>query len=68
MSLARQEWPDTTAFQDPEIVSRIRKAHHVGLVVASPEQDRVAALLSDYVERFQRDFHASAPPPQRPLD
>jgi hypothetical protein len=68
LSLARQEWPDTRGYQDPEIVSRIRKAHHVGLIVASPDAGRVATLLDDYVLRFQDDFHASAPPPERPLD
>jgi biotin carboxylase len=68
LSLARQEWPDTREYQDPEIVGRIRKAHHAGLVVASEQPGRVAALLDDYVARFQADFHASAPPPERPLD
>jgi hypothetical protein len=68
LSLARQEWPDTAGYADPEIVSRIRKAHHAGLIVSSPRPERVAALLDGYVERFRADFHASAPPPERPLD
>jgi hypothetical protein len=68
LSLARQEWPDTSGYQDREIVGRIRKGHHAGLVVASPDAERVASLLDDYVRRFQADFHASAPPPERPLD
>jgi biotin carboxylase len=68
LSLARQEWPDTSGYQDPEIVSRIRKAHHAGLVVASADPGRVAVLLDQYAERFGSDFHASAPPPERPLD
>ena len=68
LSLARQEWPDTAAYADPEIVTRIRKAHHAGLIVASPDHDRVARLLEDYTTRFYGDFHASAPPPERPLE
>jgi hypothetical protein len=68
LSLARQEWPDTGAYQDPEVVSRIRKSHHAGLIVSSPRPERVSALLDEYVERFRSDFHASAPPPERPLD
>jgi hypothetical protein len=68
LSLARQEWPDTSAYQDPEIVCRIRRSHHAGLIVSSPRPERVAAMLDDYVERFKIDFHASAPPPERPLD
>ncbi|HYX42109.1 MAG TPA: ATP-grasp domain-containing protein, partial [Pyrinomonadaceae bacterium] len=34
--LARQEWPDTSSFDEPEIAYRIRKRHHVGLVVRAP--------------------------------
>lgn len=68
LSLARQEWPDTGGYTDPEIVSRIHKSHHAGLIVASDQPGRVPALLEDYVRRFQQDFHASAPPPERPLD
>jgi hypothetical protein len=68
LSLARQEWPDTSAYQDPEIVSRIRRSHHAGLIVSSARPERVGALLDDYLGRFRTDFHASAPPPERPLD
>ncbi len=35
LSLARQEAPDMSAYTDPEIVVRIRKSHHAGLIVAS---------------------------------
>ena len=68
LSLARQEWPDTSAYADPEIVTRVKKAHHAGLIVSSDRPDRIGPLLDIYVQRFQADFHASAPPPDRPLD
>ncbi|HSC26038.1 MAG TPA: hypothetical protein VLD67_02115 [Vicinamibacterales bacterium] len=68
LSLARQQWPDTSAYTDPEIVVRIRKAHHAGLIVAAPDAGRVEALLEDYTRRFYADFHASAPPPERPSE
>jgi biotin carboxylase len=68
LSLARQEEPDTSAYTAPEIVQRIRKRHHVGLIVASPDPERVAQLLDEHVSRFYTDFHASAPAPDRPLD
>ncbi len=68
LSLARQENPDTSAYDAPEVVRRIRKAHHAGLIVASPDGARISMLLEDYTERFYRDFHASAPPPTRALD
>jgi biotin carboxylase len=65
LSLARQEWPDTSNFNDPEIAYRVRKRHHVGLVVRAAEHERVLALLDDYARRFQHDFSAVAPPPER---
>jgi biotin carboxylase len=68
LSLARQEEPDMSAYTDPEIVVRVRKAHHAGLIIASPDGDRVVELLRMYTERFYADFHASAPPPDRPTD
>jgi len=68
LSLARQETPDMSAYTDPEIIIRVRKSHHAGLIVASPDSDRVVALLRGYTERFYTDFHASAPPPERPTD
>lgn len=65
LSLARQEQPDTSAYTDPEIVLRIRKRHHAGLIVASPDPARVSQLIDEYVSRFYTDFHASAPAPER---
>ncbi len=68
LSLARQEHPDTSAYTAPEIVQRIRKRHHAGLIVASPDPARVSELLEEHVRRFYADFHASAPAPDRPID
>jgi biotin carboxylase len=68
LSLARQEWPDLSAYRDEEIVTRVRKAHHAGLIVAAERPERVGMLLDEYARRFRTDFHASAPPPERPLD
>lgn len=62
LTLARQEYPDTSAFQDPEIVWRMSKRHHVGFVVASPDPERVNHLLNEYSRRFADDFHATLPP------
>ena len=68
LSLARQEHPDTSGYTAPEIVYRVTKRHHAGLIVASPEPQRVAELLDEHVRRFYADFHASAPAPDRPID
>jgi biotin carboxylase len=66
LSLARQEWPDTSAYTDPEIAYRVTRRHHAGLVVASSDPDRVTQLLDQYVPRFRDDFFATMPAPDRP--
>src|ERR1041385_293947 len=66
LSLARQEWPDTSAYDDAEVVYRAKKKHHAGLIVRSKSQARVTELLNDYSERFQNDFIAVLPPLERP--
>jgi biotin carboxylase len=69
LTLSRQETPDTSAYTDPEIVKRLVKKHHAGLIVKSAESQRVESLLSSYAERFVGDFMASQPAPaDRPLD
>lgn len=65
LSLARQESPDTSAYSAPEIVHRIRKRHHVGVILASAHAERIAELVEEHVRRFYGDFHATAPPPER---
>jgi formate-dependent phosphoribosylglycinamide formyltransferase (GAR transformylase) len=62
VGLARQEYPDTSAYQDPEIVWRMQKRHHVGFVVTSKDLDRVKFLLDEYSWRFADDFLAILPP------
>lgn len=66
LSLAKQVSPDTSAYGDEEIVHRVTKRHHAGLIVRSPQLKRVNQLLSDYAIRFADDFVAVAPPPDRP--
>ena len=68
VSLARQEHPDTSAYTDPEIVWRMDKKHHVGFIFRSGRLERVQELLASYVDRVKDDFHASAPPRDRPTE
>ncbi len=63
--LARQEWPDTSAYDDAEVVWRLKKQYHAGLIVASPDAGRVQSLLDSYSRRFAEDFLAVAPPLER---
>jgi hypothetical protein len=66
VSLARQEWPDTSAYDDPEIVWRLDKASHAGLIVRSGDPARIEQLLNDYARRFTTDFFATLPAAERP--
>ena len=66
LSLARQEYPDTYGYDEPEIVYRVKKKHHVGLVVRAPKLERVSELLDQYAQRFADDFIAIVPPLERP--
>jgi hypothetical protein len=68
VSLARQEKPDTSAYNDPELVWRMEKKHHVGFVVASPSYERVQYLMDQYLERVREDFLAVAPPREKPTE
>lgn len=67
VSLAKQEVPDTSAYTDPEIVWRMdQNAHHVGLIVRSPDRSRVESLLDSYEPRIAHDFSTSLPAPSTP--
>jgi biotin carboxylase len=66
LSLAKQEHPDTSAYNDPEIAHRIRKHHHAGLVLKSSDPHTIPALLEKYAQRFAEDFLAVAPMKDKP--
>lgn len=68
LCLARQEWPDLSHFQDPEIVQRIVQRHHAGLIVASPSYDRVEGLLENYLPRMMAEFLNVMPPSEKPTN
>src|SRR5579859_3941502 len=66
LSLARQETPDTSSYTDPEIIYRVKKYHHAGFILQSPSQQRVESLLDSYSHRFETDFLATQPVPEKP--
>ena len=66
LCLAKEEYPDTSAFDAPEIVHRMKKHHHAGLIVRSEKPERVQQLLEEYSQVFLQQFMASMPPPARP--
>jgi biotin carboxylase len=66
LCLARQAAPDLSSYQDPEIVWRLDKPQHAGLIVAAPNPTRVSALIDGYRQRFATDFLAFEAPLDRP--
>ena len=66
LSLARQEEPDTSGYNDPEIVLRIKRHHHAGLILRSSDAGRVQGLLESYAQRFAEEFMAVEPPREKP--
>ena len=66
LSLARQEDPDTSAYNDPEVNFRIKRHHHAGLVLRSTDPHRIPALLENYAQRFAEEFLAIEPPRDKP--
>jgi biotin carboxylase len=66
LSLAKQEDPDTSSYNDPEVYLRIKKHHHAGLVLRSKDSKRVPALLQNYATRFAEEFLAVEPPRDKP--
>jgi len=66
LSLARQEDPDTSGYNDPEVFLRIKKHHHAGLVLRSTDPGRIPVLLESYAQRFAQEFLAVEPPREKP--
>ncbi len=65
LCLAQSADPDTSAFNDPEIVHRMKKHHHAGLIVCSHHPGRIEQLLEHYSVEFAARFLAKLPPLER---
>ncbi len=65
LCLAKEEKPDTSHYTDAEIVYRVSKPKHVGLIFRSQKHERVSELLEIYTERITGDFLAVAPVKER---
>lgn len=60
--LARMERPDLASCNAPEVVWRMNKPFHAGLIVASPDAARVQQLLGEYARRFAEEYVTRAQP------
>jgi biotin carboxylase len=65
LALSKDDAPDTSHYTDEEIVYRVKKPKHVGLIFFSEKQERVEALLETYAARIANDFLAVAPAKER---
>ena len=68
VSLSKYERPDTTSFDDKEIVWRVDKKHHLGMILQSKDRNRILTLLDQYCERVRHEFHASLPAKEKLVD
>jgi biotin carboxylase len=65
LALANVDEPDTSHYTDDEIVYRVKKPKHVGLIFHSTKQKRIDDLIGLYTERITNDFLAVAPVKER---
>lgn len=61
VSLSKFQHPDSSSFEDKEVVWRMNKEYHIGMIVASKNRNNLVELLDKYAERIKNEFHTSAP-------
>lgn len=61
VTLAQQTHPDMSAYNAKEVVWKIDKPQHAGLILVSPDYDRLTNLTDEYLKRFYQDFFMSLP-------
>jgi biotin carboxylase len=66
ISLARQEWPDLSNYNSAEIVWKMYKKNHAGIIFTTEDSKKLEDLLLAYTERFYNDFFASVPMTDKP--
>ncbi len=57
LSLARQEDPDTSSYNDPEIVLRIKRHHHAGLILRSTDRASRAGAAGSLCSAIRARIH-----------
>jgi hypothetical protein len=66
VSLSKYQHPDLSEFGDQEIWWKMHKEYHIGLVIASENQERITQLLDQYLWIIKEKYHASLPAAERP--
>src|SRR6476661_6739178 len=65
LALANVDEPDTSHYIDEEIVYRVTKPKHVGMIFRASNRQRVDELVNYYAGRIATDFLAVAPVKER---
>jgi biotin carboxylase len=68
ISLAKQEWPDLSGYNETEVVWKMKKKNHAGIIFSSSDHNRVETLLKLYTERFYNEFFATHPIEEKPVN
>ena len=55
-----------SAYNDPEVVWKMKRKYHAGMIVSSPSYERVQSLVESYTQRYYQDFFTSQPLPDKP--
>jgi biotin carboxylase len=61
ISLAKQQKPDLSNYDDENVVWKLNKEYHAGLIVASKNYKKMLDVSNKYIERFYADFFATHP-------
>ncbi|MBX3168886.1 MAG: ATP-grasp domain-containing protein [Candidatus Eremiobacteraeota bacterium] len=62
LCLSKQAEPDLSHYDDADVVWKLKKDHHAGLIVNSRSAQRRDELMNRYLEQMGYDFLAIAPP------
>ena len=65
LALANVDEPDTSHYDEEEIVYRVSKPKHVGMIFRASNRQRVDELMTYYAGRIAEDFLAVAPVKER---
>jgi hypothetical protein len=61
ISLAKQERPDLSHYNDESIVWKLDKKYHAGLITVNENYDKMIEISDKIVKRFYEDFFATHP-------
>jgi hypothetical protein len=61
VSLIRDFHADYSSFTDEEIVWKMDKDYHIGMIITDKKRQRILELLDNYATHIFQNSHASAP-------